>query len=124
MAKTSSHSSARFRASPPRACARIDARANEASSLDDASFARARTRRRRVTTPRSRARRFARTPEAETRGNARKNAMTFSPLSVLLHPISPASASPSPRVGFKDDERTNPARLFSSDGARGRGVVE
>ena len=72
----------------------------------------------------ARARRFARTPEAETRGNARKNAMTFSPLSVLLHPISPASASPSPRVGLKDDERTNPARWFSSDGARGTGEAE
>ncbi len=72
----------------------------------------------------ARARRFARTPEAETRGNARKNAMTFSPLSVLLHPISPASASPSPRVGFKDDERTNPARLFPSGGARGTGETE
>ena len=84
----------------PRSRARV-------TSMDEVSFARAR--------------RFARTPEAETRGNARKNAMTFSPLSVLLHPISPASASPSPRVGLKDDERTNPARLFSSDGARGTG---
>jgi membrane-associated tyrosine/threonine-specific cdc2-inhibitory kinase len=66
----------------------------------------------------------ARTPEnrAARRG---RDKISFSPLSVLLHPISPASVSPSPGArDDDDDERTNPARLFSFDAARAMDVDE
>ena len=81
--------------------------------------ARARVRRMRCS-PRARvsSRAHARGGDARKRAEKCDDVFAGCPCCSIL---SPASASPSPRVGFKDDERTNPARLFSSDGARGTG---